>query len=61
MNKLFNELENTWEIVQREVYNKFRPIEYFEFGETSCKFKKGGKVYQVKIKEITKESTNPKQ
>lgn len=41
-----------WDIIQPVIHSKLAPIEYFEFGETYCKFTKDGKMYEVKIKEI---------
>jgi hypothetical protein len=50
---LETKIQTTWETIQKEIYAKFAPMIYFEFGEESCKFEKDGKYYEVKIKEAT--------
>ena len=51
MNKLLTPLQNYWDIIQPIIHRNLAPIDYFEFGEEGCKFKKNGKTYEVKIKE----------
>jgi hypothetical protein len=46
------DIQKLWEVVQPIIYTKLAPIQYFEFGEESCKFEKDGKRYEVKIKEL---------
>jgi hypothetical protein len=52
MNKLLTPLQNYWDIIQPIIHRNLAPIDYFEFGEEGCKFKKNGKIYEVKIKEV---------
>lgn len=54
MGNLTTEIQTLWETVQKEIYTKFAPVKYFEFGEEHCKFEKDGKEYEIKIKEVKK-------
>lgn len=49
------ELQKAWDLLQPIIHSKLAPMEYFEWGETFCKFKKNGKFYEVKIKELKNE------
>lgn len=53
------QIQTLWETVQKEIYTKFAPVIYFEFGEEHCKFEKDGKEYEIKIKEVKSKLPTP--
>lgn len=54
MNKFLTSQQNYWDEIQKVIKEKLSPVEYFEFGESKCRFKKDGKYFEIKIKEIKK-------
>lgn len=45
--------QKIWDLIQPIIFHRLQPNALsFEWGETSCKFEKDGKKYEVKIKEV---------